>query len=109
MGIQPLGNSNLFRMIDLQPGVVVVMFTAAACGACRQMHAALEQCPELNVIEVDAGEEQALANEFEVFHLPALFVYRNGYYHGALEVEPLPSHIRAEIEALLARPPQDPP
>lgn len=90
-------------------GVVLLMFTAAGCGSCRRMRAALAECPDLEVIEVDAGIDQALANEFDVFHLPALFVYFDGRYHGPLAVEPTPARIEAGLTVLLAQPAQDPP
>lgn len=102
-------HDDLHHRLAQSRGIVLVMFTALGCGACRRMRAALAECPELPVIEVDAGVDQALVNEFEVFHLPALFVYRDGRYHGPLAVEPTPARIEAGLRALLAQPAQEPP
>ena len=102
-------HGDLHQSIARTRGVVLVMFTAVGCGSCRRMRTALAQCPELPVLEVDAGIDQALASEFEVFHLPALFAYCDGRYHGPLEVESVPARIRARLAELLAQPAQDPP
>lgn len=102
-------HGDLHHRIARTRGLALVMFTAVGCGSCRRMRMALAECPELLVFEVDAGIDQALASEFEVFHLPALFVYRDGRYHGPLEVESTPARIRTGLAALLAQPAQDPP
>lgn len=113
MTIPALDQFDLHHRLARTRGVALVMFTAAGCGACRRMRAALTDVlaarPALRVFEVDAGIDQALANEFDVFHLPALFVYRDGQYHGPLSVEPTPARIEAGLQALLARPAQEPP
>jgi thiol-disulfide isomerase/thioredoxin len=102
-------HDDLHHRLARTRGVVLVMFTAVGCGSCRRMRAALAECPDLPTIEIDAGIDQALANEFDVFHLPALFVYRDGRYHGPLAVESTPARIEAGLAALLAQPAQDPP
>ncbi|APZ44571.1 hypothetical protein BW247_06265 [Acidihalobacter ferrooxydans] len=107
--MEALAHDDLHERLARARGVVLLLFTAVGCGVCRQMRAALTQCQALRVIEVDAGLDPALANEFDVFHLPALFVYRDGRYHGPLAVEPLPARIEAGLSALLAAPAQDPP
>ena len=94
------------------PGTTLVMIGAASCGACRAMRRALA---ELEVglverlVEVDAGESPGLCAELEVFHLPALFVYRDGELHRPVEAPPRASALRAAIAAALAAAAVDPP
>lgn len=95
------------------PGVAILILTAPACGSCKAMRAALEGLrglrPDIQVFEADAVAESGLVQELEVFHLPALFVWRDGAYHGALQAEPLPQRLNEALDALLARPPEEAP
>ncbi|OBS08548.1 thioredoxin family protein [Acidihalobacter prosperus] len=95
------------------PGTALVLFTAPGCGACRRMRAALAalapEHPEWRIFEVDAGQDLALTREFEVFHLPGLFLYRGGRYHAALEVASIPARVEAAVDALSAQPPEEAP
>ena len=51
----------------------------------------------------------ALARAFEVFHLPSLFVYVDGRYHGPLYAEPTPEKFSRALTALLDAPAQEEP
>lgn len=94
-------------------GLSLVYFTAPACGACKQLKRLFLHNPEvfarLNLFEVDAQREMALCNEFEVFHLPAMFLFNNGEFHAEVLAEPLPHAILAAVETLLAAPAQEAP
>ena len=94
-------------------GIALVIFTGAGCSSCRAWKRLLgayrTQHPDLALFEVDAGHAQALAREFNVFHLPALFLYRDGHFHSALHSETHPEILRAAIEAALAAPAQEAP
>jgi thioredoxin-like negative regulator of GroEL len=94
-------------------GAAIVCFTAANCGSCRQMKRTLAELrrarPDLAVFEVDAQHEAGLTREFSVFHLPALFLFRDGEYHRPVEAEPLPGPLAAAIDAALDQPPLEAP
>ncbi|WJW75166.1 thioredoxin family protein [Thiohalobacter sp. IOR34] len=100
------------RLGDL-PGASLVIFTAPSCGACRQWRRLLESYhrdhPALRLFEVDAAEDQALAREFDVYHLPALFLYLDGEFHSALQCEAQPAALEAAIDAALAGPGEEAP
>ncbi|AOV17763.1 thioredoxin [Acidihalobacter aeolianus] len=100
------------RLADT-PGTALVLFSTSGCGACRSMRAALATLrprhPEWHFFEVDAGEDLALTREFEVFHLPGLFLYRGGRYHAAVQAEPLPARVEGAVAALAAQPPEEAP
>jgi len=108
-----LDEFNFHPRLTRTPGTALVMFTGAGCNSCRAWKQLLErygaQHPDLTMFEVDAGHAQALAREFEVFHLPALFLYRDGQFHGALQCDAHPENLRAAMAELLAAPPQDAP
>lgn len=75
----------------------------------RQLQLLLTKRLDVTVFEVDAEQEQGLAREFEIFHLPALYVFQNGQFHGELQAEARLEAIQRALAAALDTPPQDMP
>lgn len=100
------------RLLDV-PGVAVILFTRPGCGACQAMGRVLatwQGTPDApTLFAVDAEVDTALVHEFEVFHLPALCVFRAGGYHGPLEAPPRLAQLREALARCLARPPREAP
>jgi thioredoxin-like negative regulator of GroEL len=94
-------------------GVALTVFTSVDCGACRHLRqvlpAVLRLRPEWQVFEIDAQREAGLTNEFEVFHLPSVFVFYDGQYHCPLGAESRPSAIIDAVHTALQRPAQEAP
>lgn len=113
MALTKLSQFDFHQTLAEKKGVSLVMFTAPGCGSCRQLRQVLEGHPQefsdLHLFEVDAQQDQALTNEFDVFHLPSLFLFRDGHFHAQIEAEPLPQHITAAITAALSEGPQEAP
>jgi thioredoxin 1 len=101
------------HLLETIPGPALVLFTGPDCGACRQLKAQLAGetgiLDGVSVFEVDAERDMALMREFEVFHLPALFLFSDGQFHCELHSEPSPLRIREAIDAALKRPAQEAP
>lgn len=95
------------RLADT-PGPALVFFTAQACASCRHWKQLLEgwsaRPDAMPVFVVDAGRDQALAHEFELFHLPALFVFVDGEYHRPINCEARLPALQAAIAAALQLP-----
>lgn len=93
------------------PGVSLVLFTRPGCGACRQWRTLLdreEASPGVaQRFEVDVEQDMALAREFGVFHLPALFLYRDGQFHAELRCEARAERLAEAIAQALAAPAQE--
>ena len=67
-------------------GISLVIFTSVGCASCRF---AREQLPRLDLAVdrlcwIDAGSNGGVVERYQVFHLPALFVVRDGEFFGAL-------------------------
>lgn len=111
--LAPLRDHDLHHRLAETVGVSLVIFTGPACGSCRRLKQVLAAHPELfadlHLFEVDAQHNMGLAREFGVFHLPAMFLYRDGAYHGELHSEAAAAALRAAIDAALAAPPQEEP
>ena len=91
----------------------LVYFTSPACGSCKQLKWVFDHHSEdfarLNLFKVDAQSEMALTNEFDVFHLPSLFLYNDGEFHAEIQTEPLADAIITAVEAALEKPPLEAP
>jgi hypothetical protein len=73
------------RLLALS-GVSLVIFTSVGCASCRFARARLPKL-ELAVDRlcwIDAGSNGGVVERYQVFHLPALFVVRDGEFFGAL-------------------------
>ena len=95
------------------PGASLVMFSSPDCGGCRHLRGVLaavrREHPEWRVFEVDAAQDLALAHEFEIFHLPALFLFNDGDFHCELETLARTDAIVAAATEALTHPPQEAP
>lgn len=113
MAFLALTQFDFHRTLADTAGVSVVIFTSPTCVRCRYWkellttYQALE--PAVHVFEVDAVHDTGVAREFDVLALPALFVFRDGAFHGRVDSEPALEAVRAAITTRLAAPAQDPP
>ena len=100
------------RLAD-SAGVTLAAFVSPGCGACRHLRLVLQRLrqhePRWRVFEIDAQAEQALVNELEVFHLPAIFLFLNGQYHCELQAEAKPLSIVSAVHAALQQPAEEAP
>ena len=112
MEIEALDEFRFYARLEDVDGPAVVLFTAPHCGSCRAFHLGLSQLADeddLSVFEVDAGMNPGLTQAYEVFHLPALFLFIDGRYHAELQCDPTPAALRAAIAQAQRQPAQDPP
>ena len=107
-GFKSLNAHNFHHQLAESSGISLVFFTHAACSSCRAWYELLirfqQHQPEINLFTVDAQEEMALTNEFEIFHLPALFLYKDGEYHAPFECVASLDSISEKITTLLKQP-----
>jgi len=113
-GFQQLDEYSYHQTLAAAQGIALVMFASQQCGSCRAWRGLLKDYRRhhggaLTLFEVDVAQSQGLAREFDLFHLPALFVYRDGDFHGPLQCEADPQKLHAAVAAALATPAQDPP
>lgn len=101
--IRQLDQFNFHHRLEAATGISLVVFTAPGCGACRMLRAALMELgghrDGINLFEVDVQRDMALVREFEVFHLPALFLYVDGSFHDEIRCESLPHKILQAVDA----------
>jgi thioredoxin-like negative regulator of GroEL len=94
-------------------GPTLVMFSSPDCGACRHLRRELldvrARRPAWWLFEIDAQRDAALTREFEVFHLPALFLFSDGEFHRPLHAEARAQAIIDATESALAAPAEEAP
>ncbi len=96
------------RLLDL-PGTSLVIFTSTGCAACRwaRRHLPGTGLPVDRLCWIDAGDNGGLVQRYEVFHLPAMFVVRNGLFHGALHASLRRDDLIQALDRALARPAEE--
>lgn len=107
-----LEEGDFHRRLAATPGVSVVLFSAPNCGACRTWKSLLPNALSGltgNLFEVDVSEATGVARYFGIFHLPTIYLYRDGHFHAELQCEARPASIRATAQQLLAGPAQEEP
>lgn len=108
--IQPLRSFEFHQRIAATSGSALVIFTAPACGGCRQLRRVLAEAPEgLALFEVDAETESALVHEFGISHLPSLHLFCDGCYHAPIEAGNTVETLLRAIARALRAPAQEAP
>ncbi|MES1997683.1 MAG: thioredoxin family protein [Pseudomonadota bacterium] len=93
-------------------GVSLVMFSGPDCGSCRRLEKVLPALTAgrvAHLYKVDVQVSTALAREYEVFHLPSLFLFVDGRFHAPLHAESAPGIFAAAIEHALREPAHEEP
>lgn len=108
-----LSDTDFYPVIQDSRGASIVFFSSETCNSCRYWKALLDEFvvtrPTLQVYEIDAHQSMGLTREYEVFHLPALFVFVNGQYHAPLQCEARLDIVDHALDQLLAAPAQEAP
>lgn len=106
MAIIRLSQSSFHPVIEQSQGLVLVVITGPQCRRCHALKQLLStvDCglPGLKVYEVCAEEDAAIAQEFEVMHLPAVFLFRDGVFHHHLYFEIHPDKLCLALHQALA-------
>lgn len=106
--LEQLTQFDLHHRIAELAQTTLVLFTSADCGSCRHLKAVLTRISQSHrdwrVYEVDAQAEMGLTREFEVFHLPALFLFSAGQFHAELQCPASVGAIENAVAAALLEP-----
>ncbi len=66
----------------VKEGKVLVDFNATWCGPCRMLKPILEEFSEntaVKVLSVDVDQNENLAKEFNIYSIPCLIIFENGF------------------------------
>ena len=112
MHLVPLSEFDYHATLARTSGASLVLFGSPGCGACRKVENLLPEAAGSSIaalFKVDVQQATALARQYALFHLPALFLYHDGLFHAELQCEVTPSALRQAINNALAKPAQEEP
>lgn len=119
--VQELDEFTFFSELRESSGLVLVFFTGPHCASCHHLKNLLnteytsftEYFSKSNLqfaaFEIKADKASALVNEFDVFHLPTMFLYKEGIFHCELHAEAISKKLIEAIEIALTKTPQEEP
>lgn len=107
-----LSEFDFHARLAVTDGISIVMFSGPGCGACKHLEkhlpAWLAGLAD-HYYKIDVQRSTALAHAYEVFHLPALFIFIDGQYHGPLHAEASPASLIGALRKLLSEPAHEEP
>jgi thioredoxin 1 len=107
-----LAEGNFHARLAALSGVAVVLFSAPGCGACRAWKRLLpDALADIADVfhELDVSEATGVARYYNIFHLPTIYLYRDGQFHAELQCEARHDSVRQGALRMLAEPAQDEP
>ena len=115
--MQELDEFNFYPQLEATSGTALIFFTGPHCASCHHLRDLLidnksllnDALGKFVAFEVKADKAGALVNEFNVFHLPSLFLYKDGQFHCELQSEAHPQKIIEAINKALAKPAEEEP
>lgn len=111
-GFERLNEGDYHSRLAAVGGIAVVLFSAPHCGSCRAWKRLLPESLsglDYHLFEVDVSEATGVARGFGIFHLPTIYLYRDGHFHAELQCEARREAIREAVPRLLAAAAQDEP
>ena len=110
--LRPLTEFDYHHTLAATPGISLVLFTSPTCRTCRAAEGFLARAAAglgCSCFRVDVQEATGLARAFDIFHLPTLFLYRDGRFHAPLHTQLTFESLRRAVEEALASPPEEEP
>jgi len=85
------------------PGNSLLIFYSKTCANCRLARQTLPtlELPADRLCWIDAGASGGLVQRYEVFHLPSIFMVRDGVFYGAVNASLEPWDLRMQIRLAL--------
>ena len=111
--IRPLNDHEFYNALAETNGPSIVFFTKPGCSSCHLWKRLLGELlllrDDIHVFQVDAEQNMALSHEYELFHLPALFLFVDGEFHCGLQSEARLTNLHAALDVALSLPAEEAP
>lgn len=112
-GFKPLDQFSFHHTLSDTTGISLVLFYKHSCSSCAYWRKVLLEYQRENrhirLFDVDLEVDPGLAEEFDIFHLPAMHIYKDGDYYGEVQCEAGRGNIDNCLKTALSQPPQDHP
>ncbi|MEH6457032.1 MAG: thioredoxin family protein [Cocleimonas sp.] len=119
--VDELDEFTFFPKLEDSSGISMIFFTGPHCASCHHLKFLLnaehtqftehyaKSNTNFSAYEIKADKAAALVNEFGVFHLPSMYLYKEGEFHCELHSEATPSKLIEAIDLALSLPAQEEP
>ena len=108
-----LNDHEFYSTLGETAGPSIVFFTKPGCSSCnlwkRLLGEFLQLRDDIQIFEVDAEQNMALSHEYELFHLPAIFLFVDGEFHCELQSEARLAQLQAAMDVALNSPAEEAP
>ena len=82
MAVKSVGKADFESEVLKSETPVLVDFKAEWCGPCKMLKSTIEEISDerddVKVVSVDIDEEDELAEDYDVFSIPCLVLFKNG-------------------------------
>ncbi|MDH5376869.1 MAG: thioredoxin domain-containing protein [Gammaproteobacteria bacterium] len=115
-------NSQAFKQLDQfdyhsvleeTKGISLVLFVKQSCSSCKSWASLLLNYqnfhPAIQLFLLDVERDPGLGEEFELFHLPGIFLYIDGQFHATIQSEARLSQFEAAVQKAVFSLPQETP
>lgn len=109
---EPLTEGDYHARIARASGHATVLFSHVHCASCRAWKRLLPEALSIRVqhfFEVDVALDTGAARYFGIFHLPTIYLYRNGQFHAELQSAARIDAIQHAVDTLFDLPAQEEP
>ena len=109
---EPLTEGDYHARIARTSSDAVVLFSHIHCASCRAWKRLLPEALATSVqhfFEVDVALDTGAARYFGIFHLPTIYLYRNGQFHAELQCPARSEAIQRTVASLFDLPAQEEP
>lgn len=119
--VRELDEFTFFPKLEDSSGIVMIFFTGPHCASCHHLKFVLNEehaqftehysksNTDFAAYEIKADKAAALVNEFGVFHLPSMYLYKEGEFHCELQSEATSAKLIEAIDIALTQAPQEEP
>ena len=73
---------DFYLELERENRCAVAIFTQPQCGTCRKLHTKITaENPSMDIFLIAAEDAPGLIEEWEIFHLPHILLFKNGLFH----------------------------
>ena len=107
--IKELHYTEFYPTLEKPNHTAMVVFYSTQCAACRRLKTIIQNHPlSIPTYFLDATTSEGLVEEFSIFHLPTLILYKDGIFHRFFDPD-LRASLQAQIDKTLDLPSQQDP
>ena len=111
--MKQISEPDFYHILHEISGPAIVFFTKQGCSSCIAWERLLTEYAEkpgaYPVFKLDAEQSMGLVNEYNLFHLPALFLFIQGEFHCELQSEARLAQFQSMLEQAIAAPAMEAP